>query len=132
MKFFSSLLLIFITSFSFTQLSISTEYRQDGIWDEAKEEWKINYKADDFTLFEFDVELSKFKHTTSTITSWYEILDWDYNEDDVKYTMKVKSDAGNEYEMIIDGINNCVAFFYWKNNLYHLVRHTIKNSSYKE
>lgn len=30
--------------------------------------------------------------------------------------MTVKSNAGNEYEMIIDGINNCVCFFYWIDN----------------
>lgn len=117
---------------SFSQLGISTNYRQDGIWDEKKEEWIIDYKNEDATLFEFNKDLTMFKHTTSTITSTYYILEWDYDEETAKYTMTVKSDAGNEYEMVIDGINNCVAFFYWNDSLYHLVRHTIKNSWYDE
>ncbi len=74
-----------------------------------------------------------FTHTTETITSTYYIKEWDYNEEETKYTMTVMSDVGNKYEMIIDGINNCVAFFYWsKEEEYILVRHTIKESWYKD
>jgi len=114
------------------QLSITTNLRQDALWDESTEGWEVLSTDDNITTLAFDKELTSFKHTTATITSMYTILDWEYDEETVKYTMKVQSDAGNEYEMIIDGINNCVAFFYWKNNKYILVRHTIKDSSYEE
>jgi len=66
-----------------------------------------------------------------TITSDYFISKWDYNEE-VKYTMAVTSDAGNEYAMIIDGINNCIAFFYWYEDQCILVRHTIEKTWFKE
>jgi hypothetical protein len=76
--------------------------------------------------------LTTFHHTTASISSDYFISKYDYNEEEVKYTMTITSDAGNEYEMIIDGINNCVCFFYWRDNVYYLVRHTIKSTWIKE
>jgi len=117
---------------SAAQLSITTNMRQDALWDNASESWEVLATDENPTTLLFDKELTSFKHTTATITSMYTILDWDYNEEEVKYTMKVKSDANNEYEMIIDGINNCVAFFYWKDNNYILVRHTIQDSHFEE
>lgn len=116
----------------FGQLNISTNLRQDAIWKAAEEEWDVLSTDDSGTLFAFNKELTTFKHTTETITSTYYIKKWDYNEEETKYTMQVTSDAGNDYEMIIDGVNNCVAFFYWRDDQYILVRHTIKNTWIKE
>jgi hypothetical protein len=132
MKAVLAILTLFVSCAAFAQLSISTNFRQDGVWDAGKEEWNILSTDDNGTLFEFNRELTMFKHTTATITSDYFISKWDYNEDEVKYTMTVTSDAGNEYEMIIDGINNCVAFFYWYDEQYILVRHTIKQTWFEE
>jgi hypothetical protein len=114
------------------ELSISTNYRQDAVWNNGEEKWDVSSEKEDGTLFEFNKELTMFKHTTATITSNYYIKSYEYDDEKVSYTMIVTSDAGNEYEMIIDGINNCVAFFYWYDNEYYLVRHTIKNSWYEE
>ncbi len=114
------------------QLIITTSLRQDAVWDENKEEWEVLSSEEGSTLFEFDRELTQFKHTTPSISSVYYIEDWEYNEENVKYTMDVTSDAGNEYELIIDGINNCVAFFYWKQDKYILVRHTIAETRFEE
>lgn len=130
MKLIATIIAFFIVNFSFAQLSISTDYRQDAYW--ADDEWNVTSTDDGGTLFEFNKELTLFKHTTETITSTYYISKWDYDEEQVKYTMTVTSDAGNEYEMIVDGINNCVAFFYYIGDEYHLVRHTIKNTWFKE
>lgn len=124
--------MLLIACNTFAQLSVSTNLRQDAVWDAEKEEWEVLSTDDSGTLFEFNKELTMFKHTTATITSNYFISKWDYNEEEVKYTMTVTSDAGNEYEMIIDGVNNCVAFFFWQDEKYILVRHTIKESWFKE
>lgn len=123
--FFSLLL---STTISLAQLNISTNYRQDAVWNDETSEWEVLSTDENGTLFEFNKELTTFHHTTSSISSDYFINKYEYNEEEVKYTMTVKSDAGNEYEMIIDGINNCVCFFYWRDNRYYLVRHTIKNT----
>lgn len=132
MKRISLFLVLFCCTIARAQLNISTELRQDGTWNTTTEAWDIYATDDSGTLFEFNKELTQFKHTTASITSTYYITEWDYNEEEVKYTMKVKSDVGNEYEMIIDGINNCVCFFYWDEETYVLVRHTIKTSWFNE
>jgi ADP-glucose pyrophosphorylase len=127
---FSCFLLLSTTIFA--QLSVSTNYRQDGVWNEETSSWDILSTDEKGTLFEFNKELTTFHHTTATISSDYYITKWEYNDEEVKYTMQIKSDVGNEYEMIIDGINNCVIFFYWSEGRYYMVRHTIKNSWFKE
>ncbi len=132
MKLIATISALFIATLSFAQLRISTNFRQDGVWLADKEEWNITSTDEGGTLLEFNKELTTFKHTTESITSMYYISDWDYNEEETKYTMQITSDAGNEYEMIIDGVNNCVAFFYWSDDVYHLVRHTIKTSWFEE
>lgn len=132
MKYLILSILTLFTLHANAQLSISTNLRQDAVWDENKEEWEVLSTDDAKTLFEFDRELTEFKHTTPKITSMYYIEDWEYNEEEVKYTMDVTSDAGNEYELIIDGINNCVAFFYWYEGRYILVRHTIAETKFGE
>ncbi|AEA42077.1 hypothetical protein [Fluviicola taffensis] len=133
MKKFLLICSLFFTSIiSFAQLNISTNFRQDGVWNETDSKWDISSTDEGGTLFEFNKELTTFHHTTASISSDYFITKYDYNEEEVKYTMTVKSDAGNEYEMIIDGINNCVCFFYWRDNVYYLVRHTIKATWIKE
>lgn len=132
MKALVLIIALFSTCMSFAQLSISTNYRQDATWDNATEQWNVYDSDEGATLFEFNRELTMFKHTTETITSDYFISKWDYNEDEVKYTMNITSDVGNEYEMIIDGINNCVAIFYWYEGQYVLVRHTIEQTWFNE
>lgn len=117
---------------TYAQLNISTNFRQDAVWNEENSEWDVFSTEEGGTLFEFNKELTTFHHTTNSISSDYYISDWKYNDDEVKYTMQIKSDVGNEYEMIIDGTNNCVCIFYWKDNKYYLVRHTIKNTWIKE
>lgn len=117
---------------SVAQLNISTNLRQDAIWDEAAQDWDVLSTDENVTFFEFNKELTLFKHTTTTITSTYVIKDWDYDEELAKYTMTVTSDAGNTYDVIIDGTNNYIGFFYYRDSDYILVHHTIKESWFKE
>lgn len=123
--------LLFSLSLS-AQLSISTNFRQDATWNESGEKWDVFATDEKGTLFEFNKEFTTFRHTTATISSDYYIQKWNYNDTTILYTMTVTSDAGNQYELIIDGINQCVAFFYWHGDTYYLVRHSIKNSWIRE
>lgn len=118
--------------FASAQLSISTNLRQDATWSNTDEKWNVFSTDEGGTLFEFNKEFTTFRHTTASISSDYYIKSVDYNDETVLYKMVVTSDAGNEYELMIDGINECVAFFYWKDDVYYLVRHTIKNSWIRE
>ncbi len=116
----------------FAQLNITTNFRQDAIWDEEQEEWEVLSTDENVTFFEFNKELTLFKHTTNSITSTYIIKSFEYNEEEAKYTMVVVSDVGNEYDMIVDGLNSYVGFFYYYDDAYVLVRHTIKKIWFKE
>ncbi|MCP9751616.1 hypothetical protein [Ferruginibacter sp. HRS2-29] len=127
-KLIFALALMVFSNAVLAQLSITTNYRQDGIWDAKNEKWNVTSTDKGATTLEFDKKLSMFEHTTPTISSHYDILEYKYDENANSYTMKVKSDAGNEYEMIIDGKNNCVVFFYWYNKEYVMVRHTINET----
>ena len=74
-----------------------------------------------------------FKHTTATITSNYKITSYEYDEKEVAYTMQVVSDVGNEYELIVDGLNEVVIFFYFNDEEeYVMVRHLMKKTWFKE
>jgi len=115
-----------------SQLNISTNFRQDAVWLNDSETWDVLSTDDGGTLFEFNSELTQFKHTTETITSTYFVSDWEYDEEELLYTMKVTSDVGNEYEVLIDGINECICFFKWVDEQYVMVRHAIKSSWVKE
>lgn len=121
MKSFVLSCFIFLGMSVYSQLSISTNYRQDAVWNDANEEWNVLSTDEGGTLFEFNKELTFFRHTTATISSDYYIKKWDYNDEEIKYTMTVTSDVGNQYELIIDGVNQCVAFFFWSDNNYYLV-----------
>jgi hypothetical protein len=120
-----SLILMVAAYAGFAQLTVTTKFRQDGTWDAKNEKWNVTSTDEVATTLEFNKALTSFEHTTPTIKSHYDILKYTYDDETAKYTMKVKSDAGNEYEMIVDGVNNCVAFFFWVNDDYRLVRHTI-------
>lgn len=122
------MLCIVFANTGFAQLTIITNFRQDGIWDEKNAKWDVTRTDTSTTTFDFDKAMTMFKHTTPSMASRYDFTEYDYNEETVKYTLKVKSDAGNEYEVIVDGINNCVVFFFWVNKDYRMVRHTIKET----
>lgn len=125
--------MLFGVYFVSAQLTISTNLREDGTWDKVKEDWVITSTTKGLTVLNFNKDLTSFRHITDTITSEYTILDWDYDEKEVLYEMSVKSDIGNKYDFLIDGINEYVIFFYYDDNSnYKMVRHTMTDSVYKE
>lgn len=126
-------LLITTSCFLNAQLTITTDYREDGKWNEAATKWDILSTEEGITILNFNTELTSFRHITGSISSTYTILDWDYDDKEVLYEMDVKSDVGNEYELLIDGINEYVIFFYYDNSgNYRMVRHTIKETWFDE
>ena len=127
------ILLFLVTGFGLqAQLNITTDFRQDAVWNLETENWDVLSSDEGVTFFEFNRELSLFKHTTNSIASSYIIKEFEYDEENAKYTMLVVSDVGNEYDMIVDALNNYVGFFYWYDEDYVLVRHTIKKIWFKE
>lgn len=133
MKTIISTLLLCIVSFTWAQLTVTTNFREDGTFDESNLKWDISSTEEGMTVFSFDKDLTRFRHVTNNISSVYTINDWTYNEEEVLYEMVVTSDAGNEYDFMIDGINMYVIFFYYDSNgVYTMVRHTISDSYYDE
>lgn len=115
------------------QLTVTTNLREDGQWDESAMKWDIESTEEGITIFNFNDELTSFRHITNSISSVYTILEWDYDDEEVLYEMTVKSDAGNEYDFLIDGVNEYVIFFYYDTaGNYRMVRHTIKETWFDE
>ena len=131
-KLLLALLLLGI-SFVQAQLTVTTNLREDGVWNKDKMTWDITSTEEGLTVFNFDKNLSSFRHITNSMTSVYTIKDWDYDEKEVLYEMQVQSDAGNDYDFLIDGINEVVIFFYHdKDGNYRMVRHVIKDTNFQE
>lgn len=129
--FFSMLLCA--SYFIQAQLTVTTNFREDGRWDEKAVKWDIDSTEEGITILNFNNELTSFRHITGSISSTYTILNYDYDDKEILYEMNVRSDVGNEYEMLIDGLNEYVIFFYYDNaGNYRMVRHTIKESWFDE
>ena len=129
-------LLALITFLGFQNLTaqtkIATDERMDGIWSSSKEKWEIvDQKNGDKTYFEFKDNFTFLTHKTQSITSIYKISLQSYNEKQNYYNFKAVSDAGNEYNMIVDYVNRRIRFIYKdsKENM-RLVQHHIKELAY--
>lgn len=133
MKIFLLTLLLATTYSVNAQLTVTTNYREDGRWNESQMKWDVLSTEEGITVMNFNKDLTSFRHITGNISSTYQILNWDYNDDEILYDMDVKSDAGYDYELLIDGINMYVIFFYYDDSgNYRMVRHTIKDSWFDE
>lgn len=111
----------------FAQMNISTNLRQDGYWDDNKEEWIIVSTDDEeFTFFEFNADYTMFKHTTPSITSAYIIKSKKEDKEQEQFEMTIVSDVGNKYMMIIDFKNRNLRFVYAKEDYLIMVQHDMK------
>ncbi len=114
-------------------MHISTDLREDYVWSESEEDWIfVNSNDSEFTFFNFNEELTMFKHVTPSITSAYIINSNDYDEERDQYTFEITSDVGNNYTMIIDVNNNNVRFIGENENGVYIVRHNIKRLWFDE
>lgn len=97
-KLITICLLTFLSINVFAQLNISTNFRQNGIWNNEKEEWTIfSTDEDELTFFEFNKDFTMFKHTTASITSAYMIKSAEHDEELDQYELDIVSDVGNKY-----------------------------------
>ncbi len=119
--------LTFMSISLFAQMNISTDLRQDGIYNPETEEWEVlSTNDEELTFFEFNKEFTMFKHTTPTMTSAYLIKSQEENKELEQFELSIVSDAGNKYLMIIDFKNENVRFIYEGENSLMMVHHRIK------
>ncbi len=117
----------------FAQLNISTNFRQDAIWDKEKEEWSILSTDDEeLTFIEFNKDFTMFKHTSATITSAFMIKSKKYDEENERYEFDVVSDVGKKYYMILDLKNENIRFIYEIYGSIYLVQYSIKKMWFDE
>lgn len=120
-------LLTFMSISVFAQMNISTDLRQDGIYNTETEEWEIlSTNDEELTFFEFNKEFTMFKHTTPTMTSAYLIKSHEENKELEQFELSIVSDVGNKYFMIIDVKNENVRFIYEREGSLLMVHHRIK------
>jgi hypothetical protein len=125
---FTLVLVVSATITSLAQMSISTNQRDDYDWDDTKKQWQlISEDPKSATLFEFNKDMTMFKHTTETISSSYYIKSKAYNDEIKCWEYEVVSDVGNKYKLILDTDNNNLRFIGTTGSGdKFLVRHTIK------
>jgi S1-C subfamily serine protease len=126
-----------LASISYSQLNISTDYREDESWD--GEEWIPYSSNNENTFFEFEDTLQSkmgmFVHRTNDITSAYLIKSYSYSEEYDLDEFEIVSDVGNKYTLSVK-INwedsepsGYLTFLYLEGDGedFRLVRHRIKN-----
>ena len=130
------LVLMIFSSITYSQLNISTDYREDLKWNQESEEWEDVSSSDDMTFFEFeDTSQNKmgiFIHRTDDISSAYLIKSHQYLEEYDWDDFDIVSDVGNKYRLIVKMPNedsDGFLFFEYKNKdgSYRGVKHRIKN-----
>jgi hypothetical protein len=115
------------------QMHISTFLRRDAVYNETTKEYDLlNEDKEELTFFEFNKELTMFKHTTPTITSAYTVKSSTEDKENERWEFDIMSDVGNKYIMIIDLKNNNIRFIYIKNGSTYLVQHSIKKLWFDE
>ena len=104
---FTTVLTLLFSVQLLAQMNISTNLRQDGVYDEEKEEWTVLSSNDEeLTFLEFNKDFTMFKHTTASVTSAYMIKSNKKDEERDQFELDIVSDVGNKYLMIIDFKNN--------------------------
>jgi len=132
-KLILALLLSIISVNLFAQMNISTNLRQDGVYNEVSEEWEVFSTDDDeLTFFEFNKDFTMFKHTTASVTSAYMIKSSEEDKEREQWELDIVSDVGNKYLMIIDYKNDNIRFIYNKEDKLYMVHHTIKKVWFDE
>ena len=130
---FTTVLTLLFSVQLLAQMNISTNLRQDGVYDEEKEEWTVLSSNDEeLTFLEFNKDFTMFKHTTASVTSAYMIKSNKKDEERDQFELDIVSDVGNKYLMIIDFKNNNLRFIYESEGKLYMVHHTIKKVWFDE
>jgi len=125
--------LICAIQFTFAQLNVTTDYRQEYSYNTDKKEYEeLGKGRADATFFEFNKDFTMFKHVTTTITSSYTIKSTAKDTVANHYEFEVMSDVGNHYLMILDLKNESMRFIYTLDDVIYMVRHRIKKAWFVE
>ena len=127
--------LLVIASSASGQFHVSTNLREDFVWDIDAGQWSlISSNKEELTFFEFNEDWSMFKHVTPTISSAYIIKSMEHDEETNQWQCQVVSDVGNKYFLILDLENRNVRFMTDKSNYEDnmLIRHAIKSTWFDE
>ena len=115
------------------QMNISTNLRQDGVYNEVSEEWEVLSTDDEeLTFTVFNKDFTMFKHTTASITSAYMIKSSEEDKEREQWELDIVSDVGNKYTMLIDLKNDNIRFIYKDDDKMYMVHHTIKKVWFDE
>lgn|GEM_PF-1921024 len=116
-----------------SQMMISTSLREDLRYDEEREEWVLmSSDEEELTFFEFNAEMSMFKHTTPSISSAYLIKEARQDEENEIFEFSIVSDVGNHYEMVLDPNAEEVRFYKDYDGVKIMVRHQVKRIWFEE
>lgn len=114
-------------------MHISTSLRRDAVFNLKTQTYDlIGEDHEELTFFDFNQELTMFKHTTPSITSAYIIKSTVEDKEHERWEFDVISDVGNKYLMILDVKNNNIRFIAEREDGTYLVQHTIKKIWFDE
>ncbi|MEM0998466.1 MAG: hypothetical protein AAGN35_15505 [Bacteroidota bacterium] len=102
MKSIATILLIFLSTQAFAQLSISCTYREVCLWNDNSETFEDCKGYEENSLFKINPDETMFIHTTETIQSAYYINEKEVDEESGVMIYSVESDVGNEYVYFFD------------------------------
>ena len=132
----SIIILMLIASISFSQLNISTDYREDLIWNDNTEDWEEFSSENSITFFEFEdtvqSKMGMFIHRTDDIMSAYLIKSHKYSEEYDWDEFDIVSDVGNKYTLYVKIGDEELDGYLWltyknKEGVYKAVKHRIKS-----
>ena len=132
----SIIILMLIASISFSQLNISTDYREDLIWNDNTEDWEEFSSENSITFFEFEdtvqSKMGMFIHRTDDIISAYLIKSHKYSEEYDWDEFDIVSDVGNKYTLYVKIGDEELDGYLWltyknKEGVYKAVKHRIKS-----
>lgn len=126
------LLFLFLFFAAQAQLSIITNFREDGVFDDAKSEWMISANTEGNSRFQFDKNFTSVTHVTEADSNEYEIVNWDFDEKESLYEMKIQNGNGNSCDFLVDGANRHIMYFFSSDGKYRMIRYHISDSIFKE
>lgn len=128
-KYFLAAFLLLSTTELFAQFNLFTVLRSDYTYNENSRKYDL-LSSDDkvVTLFEFNSDLTKFVHTTPTITSTYTINHFMKDQRTGQYEFKVTSDAGNKYDIEYDVEGKLIKIYGVSSGSKFMVTHKIRRA----
>lgn len=130
------LMMVIVSSFSYSQLNITTDLRKDLEWNTKTESWDEVSSNNEITYFEFEDtvqdKMGIFIHRTNDITSAYLIKSHSYNDNYDWDEFEIVSDVGNKYTMFVKISDDESDDFIWfsyedEDDNWRAVQHRIKS-----